>query len=78
MEQCTCSDQETKPLSLETCRHWDSPPGNVGLHQLHHGDGGLVDFDKGATEDLSEPQRVNDFHHFRTDAFDPVKRPSCF
>lgn len=60
------------------CRHWDSPPGNVGLHQLHHGDGGLVDFDKCATENLSEPQHVDDFHHFRTDAFDPVKSPSCF
>lgn len=54
----------------------DSPPGNVGLHYLHHGHRGLVDFDKGPTEALSQSQRVDDFHHFRTDALDTVSGQS--
>lgn len=62
-----------KPLWKRQSEHY-SPPGNVGLHYLHHGHRGLVDFDKGPTEDLSQSQHVDDFHHFRTDAFDPVSR----
>lgn len=55
---------------------YDSPPGNVGLHYLHHGHRGFVDFDKGPTEALSQSQRVDDFHHFRTDALDTVSGQS--
>ena len=60
----------------------DSPPGNVGLHQPHHGHGGLVDFDEGPAEDLPQPEHVDHLHHFGTDTFDPKRKGSsmfvCF
>lgn len=52
----------------------DSPPGNVGLHDLHHGYRVFVDFHEGPTEDLPQPQHLDYFHHFGTDTFNPNNR----
>lgn len=51
-----------------------SPPRHIRLHHLHHGDGGLVNFDKGPTEDLPQPHHLDHFHHFRADTFSPNRR----
>lgn len=52
----------------------DSPPGHIGLHLLHHGYRGLVDFDEGPTEDLPQSQHLDYLHHFGTDTFNPNRR----
>lgn len=49
------------------------PPRNIGLHSLKHFYRRLADFDKGSTEDLSQPQHLNDLPHFGANAFDPKK-----
>lgn len=51
----------------------DSPPGHVGLHDLHHGHRGLVDFDKGPAEDLPQSQHLDHLHHFGTDTLYPIR-----
>lgn len=55
-----------------------SPPGHIGLHHPHHFDRGLVNFDKGPTEDLPQPQHLDHLHHFGTDTFNPKRKGPLF
>lgn len=50
---------------------WHSPPRHVGFHHLQHAHRGLVNFDKGAAEDLPQPQHVDDLRDLGTDTFNP-------
>lgn len=49
-----------------------SPPGHIRLHYFHPLHSGLVYFDKGAAENLSQSQHLDHLHDFGTDTFDPV------
>lgn len=51
-----------------------SPPCQVGLCYLQHSNRRLVDFDEGTTEDLPEPEHLDNSHHFGTDTFNPNRR----
>ena len=48
-----------------------SPPGDVGLHHLHHGQRALVDFDEDSAEELAEAEHLDDVADLGADAFDP-------
>ncbi|MEQ2198653.1 hypothetical protein XENOCAPTIV_016082 [Xenoophorus captivus] len=68
-----CNPNETCYYCLHCSSQNDSPPGHIGLHHLHHSYGGLVDFNKGPTEDLPQPHYLDHLHHFGADTFNPNK-----
>ena len=53
-----------------------SPPGYVGLHQLHHVEGGLVQTHKYAIVDLTQTKKLENLADAWTDTIDtkPAKK----
>lgn len=72
-EDATTQSEAHINFYITTCEE-HSPPGHIGLQHLHHGNRGLVNFDKAPAEDPPQPHHLDHLHHFRTDAFNPNSR----
>lgn len=58
--------------SVEKTEKW-SPPGDVGLGDTQHVDGGLVQLDEDTVEDLAQTQQLQNLTHFRAHTVDTAK-----